>query len=161
MQVGRLRHRGLQRCLALVGADNQWDLALLARLEQFVDGLGNDVAVDNRARAETDFFLAGRFEDLFPARCPHGRERLGSILDAKRSRELHAHGFGVGKLRERSDVARPEPLSTIALWNRPSVSGDAICEITFVPPPDSPMIVTLSGSPPKARCCPVSTRARP
>ena len=52
--------------------------------------------------------------------------------------------------RERSDVASAEPLSTIALSNKPSVSGDAICEITFVPPPDSPMIVTLSGSPPKA-----------
>ena len=43
-----------------------------------------------------------------------------------------------------------EPLSTIALWNRPLADGMAISVETFAPPPDWPKMVTLVGSPPKA-----------
>ena len=41
------------------------------------------------------------------------------------------------------------PLMMIPLWNRPSAAGVCISEVIFVPPPDWPISVTLSGSPPK------------
>ncbi len=36
-----------------------------------------------------------------------------------------------------------------ARWNRPLARGMAISEATFPPPPDSPKIITVRGSPPK------------
>ena len=41
------------------------------------------------------------------------------------------------------------PDMTIILWNRPSASGICPSTVTFIPPPDWPKMVTLSGSPPK------------
>jgi len=38
----------------------------------------------------------------------------------------------------------------MALWNSPLASGIASRTHTLAPPPDSPMMVTLPGSPPKA-----------
>jgi hypothetical protein len=46
--------------------------------------------------------------------------------------------------------ARPPPDSTIALWKSPRASGEARRVFTEPPPADSPKIVTLPGSPPKA-----------
>lgn len=44
---------------------------------------------------------------------------------------------------------RKAPLNTTALWNSPFALGMAVKMQTLVPPPDCPMIVMLSGSPPK------------
>src|SRR5438270_5718389 len=55
----------------------------------------------------------------------------------------------------RAGVAGPEPprappLSPIALAKRPWARGDAIWALTEMEPADSPKMVTLAGSPPKA-----------
>src|SRR5207249_2674118 len=41
------------------------------------------------------------------------------------------------------------PLWMMALWNSPFAAGKAISTLTLAPPPLSPKIVTLPGSPPK------------
>src|ERR1035441_4524941 len=42
------------------------------------------------------------------------------------------------------------PLSPIACLNKPLARGEAICALTDMEPADSPKMVTLPGSPPKA-----------
>ena len=42
------------------------------------------------------------------------------------------------------------PLWMIARWNSPAAAGMPSRTLTLAPPPDSPKIVTLPGSPPKA-----------
>ncbi len=48
------------------------------------------------------------------------------------------------------DGPKEPPLCEIAPWNSPAASGDAASIETEIPPADSPKIVTLFGSPPKA-----------
>ena len=48
----------------------------------------------------------------------------------------------------RSAICTAGPLWTIALWKSPLADGMAISTLTFAPPPDSPKMVTLRGSPP-------------
>ena len=50
---------------------------------------------------------------------------------------------------DRSSTPSMQPLCTTPLWNRPSAAGVCISVQTFMPPPDWPNSVTLSGSPPK------------
>ena len=47
-------------------------------------------------------------------------------------------------------AARPPPDSTIARWNSPLPSGEAISAWIENPPADSPNTVTCAGSPPNA-----------
>jgi len=49
-----------------------------------------------------------------------------------------------------SGVMSAEPLSTMALWKSPLAGGNVSSDSVFVPPPDSPKIKTLLGSPPAA-----------
>ena len=60
-----------------------------------------------------------------------------------------ASAFASGA-RERLGVANNAPLSPIARTKRPLASGEAISALTASDPADSPAIVTVSGSPPKA-----------
>lgn len=48
-------------------------------------------------------------------------------------------------------AANIDPLSPIAYLNNPFDKGEAICALTDIEPADCPAMVTLAGSPPKAR----------
>ena len=49
----------------------------------------------------------------------------------------------------RSPAVSREPLSMIARWKSPLALGVASSALILAPPPDSPKMVTLPGSPPK------------
>ena len=57
-----------------------------------------------------------------------------------------------GQLPRRLRRSQPPPLWMMARSNSPSDAGDARWPHTEKPPADSPKMVTLSGSPPNARC---------
>ena len=48
---------------------------------------------------------------------------------------------------------RPAPLWATARWKRPAVRGEVISAATDTAPADSPITVTLPGSPPKTPAC--------
>ncbi len=97
--------------------------------------LANDMAL---IRASTAFWAANK--------------SLGGRGDQVRDRRRRRASFiiwrAVSVAVAASMVSTDGPLCTIALWNRPCADGIAINMQDLAPPPDSPKMVTFSGSPP-------------
>ena len=89
-----------------------------------------------------------RYSD-YASRLPRGRTyvRNGSVVDLQIDKGAIAAWVSGSELYK---VAVKIATVPTARWNSPFASGETRSDITFVPPADSPKIVTRSGSPPNA-----------
>ena len=83
-----------------------------------------------------------------PERLRRDRAKLfrGSIVQA----EMGGNRFALCMACSRGVSGSVYPLCTMALWNSPPASGEAISDSTLRAPADSPNTVMFSGSPPNA-----------
>src|SRR6266542_681564 len=75
------------------------------------------------------------------------RQSLGPMLSARKTNAV------VSAAISRVSIRTPGPLSIDALEKYGAAAGIAYKQDVFAPPPDSPKIITLFGSPPKTLIC--------
>ena len=118
------------------------------RLQRVAGMVGHRDPVEHRCEAHAGA-AAGRHRDL------GGHDLLGRDLAqigraVDRQSELGQQLGGVRRWpARRSAPAGSDRSASTARWNSPAADGMASSVLTLAPPPDSPKIVTLPGSPPK------------